>query len=147
MNKCPECGADWSGGETCTDQFYTMLAWELDHQLYDVHHLMVIAYNLQHPSVYSPQTLEDVKGMLVAFLEQGVTPQQMRQKIKRLVDSSVRTHKITGTAEAHGEHAQPVTWTMTAFDVTAAGIEQYYASVRAWAWSVLRALRESGNMA
>lgn len=146
LTSCPECGADWSDGQTCTDHFHLMLFWEFDYQLFDVHHLMVVSYNLQHPSIYSPETLRDVKKMLRAFLEEGVTPQTMRQQISRTVDSSTRTHKITGTPEAHGSYEKPVTWEMHAVDVIHAGREHYFASVRQWAESILKSLRESGNM-
>lgn len=145
LERCPECSADWSDGQTCQDHFHLMGFWELDHQLYDVHHLMVACYHLQHPSLYSPQTLNDVKHMLAEFVEGGVTPQEMRKRISKSVDSGVRTHKIAGTPESHGEYAHPINWPMRVTDVTAAGIENYYASVQAWAESILKALRESNN--
>lgn len=145
---CPECGADWSGGITCTDHFHQFGFWELAdlENLGVVHHLMVLGYNLQHPSLYSPRTLEDAKGMLVDFLERGVTPQQMRGKLRDAVDSGKRTHKITGTPESHGSYAHPVAWTMTAADVVAGGAEHYVENVEAWALSILDALRASGNL-
>lgn len=145
--RCPECGTDWSDGQTCTDHFHTMGFWELDNQLYDVHHLMVLSYHLQHPSLYSPQTLKDSVQMLVQFLESGVTPQQMRKQIGRAVDSGVRKHKIKGTPDSHGEYAHPVTWTKTAADVTGGGIEHFYDNVRQWAASILASLREAGEVA
>lgn len=142
--RCPECGADWSGGLTCTDHFHMMLNWEFEYNMPDVHHLMVLGYHLQHPSLYSPQTLKDSMLMLVDFLEGGVTPQMMRKKIGKAVDSGVRKHKITGTPDSHGEYAHPVRWTMTAADVTSGGVEHFYANVRLWASSILAALREAG---
>jgi hypothetical protein len=48
--------------------------------------------------------------------------------------------------DAHGAYAHPVAWTMTAADVVAAGLDAYDASVRAWAESVLAALRHSCNL-
>jgi len=146
MKRCPECGADWSDGQTCTDHFHLMGFWELDYLLYDVHYLMVLCYHLQHPSLYSPQTLEDSKQMLAQFVEQGVTPQQMRKRIAKAVDSGVRTHKIKGTPESHGVYGHPIEWTMRAEDVTNGGMDNYYSNVREWAASMLRSLRESGNM-
>ena len=145
--RCPECGTDWSAGLTCTRHFHQMGAWELDNQLYAVHHLMVLSYHLQHPSLYSPQTLNDAKQMLAQFLEGGVTPQQMRQRIARAADSSVRAHKITGTPDSHGEYPHAVMWTMTAADVTAGGVENFYANVREWAASILASLRQAGEVA
>jgi hypothetical protein len=145
-NRCPECGADWSSGQTCTDHFHLMSAWELDNQLYAVHHLMVLCFYLQHPSLYSPEGLRDARRLLVGFLEDGLTPQQARQRFAGVVSSGTRTYKITGTPDSYGTYRYPVQWTMTAASVTAAGLEDYYATVRAWADSVLKALRESGNL-
>jgi hypothetical protein len=146
-NRCPECGADWSGGQTCTDHFHLMSAWELDNQLYAVHHLMVLCFYLQHPSLYSPEGLRDAQQLLVKFLEDGLTPQQVRQRMGEAVSSGTRTYQITGTPESHGSYRHPVQWTMTAADVTAAGLENYDTSVRAWAESVLKSLHESKNLA
>lgn len=144
--KCPECGAIWAGDETCVDHFYLLEAWELENRLYDVHHLMVLCYYLQHPSLYSPEGLRDAKRLLVMFLEEGASPQQVRQRMHNAVDSSARTYKITGTPESHGEYTHPIQWTMTAADVVVAGIESYYDSVATWADSVLKALRLSQNL-
>jgi hypothetical protein len=146
-NCCPECGADWSDGQTCIDHFHLMGFWELDHRLYDVHHLMVTCYYLQHPSLYSPEGLLHAKHLLVQFVEVGISPQQMRKKIGQAVDSGNRSYKIKATPDSQGVYDHPIQWAMTAADVTAAGMEHYYAQVRAWADSVLKALRESGNLA
>jgi hypothetical protein len=146
QKQCPDCAADWSHGQTCTDHFHTLGYWELEHQLYDVHHLMVLAYHLQHPHLYSPEGLKGALGLLVQFVEQGATTQAIRQQNQMVMDSGNRKFKITGTAEAYGRYAHPVAWTMTAADVTGGGMEHFYANVWAWAASILRALRESGNL-
>ncbi len=103
---CPECGAVWGDGQSCTDAFHQMLAWEFEHQLLDVHHLLVLCYHLQHPSLYSPEGLAFGKQLLVQFLEDKVTPQAMRRAMRPVVDSGVRDFKITGTPAAHGAHAR-----------------------------------------
>ena len=146
MNQCPECCAELRHGETCEDHFHLMGAWELDHQLYDVHHLMVRCYHLQHPSLYSLEGLAGAKKLFVEFLEQGVSPQEMRQRISKEVDSGVRAYKIKGTPELHGQYAKPIRWTMWASDVTHAGIENFYASVEKWSELILKSLREWGNL-
>ena len=144
--RCPECGTDWSGGQTCTDHFHTLLVWEWEHQLLDMHHLLVLGYHLQHPSLYSPDGLRYSQGLLVQFVEQGIPPQEMRKRMSREVDSGSRQFKIKGTPESHGAYAFPVGWAMTAADVVAAGPERYYDSVRVWADGVLQSLCESGNL-
>ena len=145
--RCPACGADWADAPPCTEHFHQMIGWELDHQLYDVHHLLVLCYYLQHPELYSPDGLAYAQKLLVDFVEGGVSPQAMRQRIGGVVDSGTRAFKITGTPESHGSYAHPVRWTLRAADVTAAGIDHYYASVRQWAAATLQALRELGNLA
>ncbi len=145
-HRCPECGADWSSGTTCTDHFHQLGFWELDHQLYEVHHLMVLCYFLQHPSLYSPEGLRDAVQILALFLEEGLSPQQVRKRRAKALDSGTRPYPISARPDAHGAYARPIRWTMTIADVTAAGIEQYYRQVRAWADSVHRALHDSGNL-
>ncbi|MBL8164890.1 MAG: hypothetical protein JNJ61_23090, partial [Anaerolineae bacterium] len=142
---CPECGAPWSDGQTCTDDFHQMLYWEFEHNLLDVHHLLVLCYHLQHPSLYSPETVRRGMHMLAEFVEAGVTPQAMRQQIRTAVDSGNRSGTITARPGSAGSYAHPVAWTLTARDVVRGGAANYYANVRAWAASMLAALRESGN--
>lgn len=144
---CPECDADWSDGQTCTDCFHLLLGWEHEYQLPDVHHLLVLCYHLQHPSLYSPTTLAWGKRALARFLEEGVTPQALRREMHPMMDSGKRNFKITGTPESHGAYAHPVVWTMTVHDVVQGGPDHYYANVRAWAESILQSLRASGNLA
>jgi hypothetical protein len=143
---CPECGADWTNDQPCIEQFYMMGSWELEYLLYDVHNLMVLCYYLQHPSLYSPEGLRDSIRILRMFMEEGQTIQQVRQRIGKGVDSGNRKYKIKGTLDSFGSYANPIQWTMTAADVIHAGMDNYYESVRAWADSVLKSLRESNNL-
>lgn len=147
MARCNECGVEWSGGQTCTGHFHTLLGWELEHQLYEVHYLLVLCYHLQHPSLYSPEGLSRARQMLIEFLEEGLTPSAMLRRISREVDSGVRSYKIKGMAHSHGDYQHPVEWTMTVADVAAGGPHRYYGNVRRWADSILTALRESSNLA
>jgi hypothetical protein len=144
--KCPACGADWTDGQTCIDHFHLMSAWELDNQLYDVHHLMVLCYHLQHPGLYSPEGVALAKKLLVEFLEDGIDPQAMRRHIGGVVDSGKRSYRIKGTSGSQGKYANSVRWEMVAADVTRAGIKRYYDSVQRWADSILQVLHESGNL-
>lgn len=146
IRKCPECGTEWTEHQTCLDNFHTMGFWELDHQLWDVHHLMVLSYYLQHPGTLSQEWLAGAKQQLVDFLENNVTPQQMRQKIAPQVDSGNRDYKIRATAASTAQYRFPITWTMTATDVVNAGIETYYDSVQVWATSILIDLRNTNNL-
>ncbi len=143
---CPECSTPWVEGHTCQDDFYQMLYWEAEvPERGIVHHYMVLCYHMQHPSLYSPETLEGSKQMLADFLS-GTTTTQMRQQMRDRVNSKNRNWKITGTAESHGAYRYPVQWTMTAHDVVLAGADRYVESVKAWAQSMYDALKVSGNV-
>ena len=144
---CPECGAAWKGGKTCQDDFHQMLYWESEDQtLWEVHHLMVLCYHLQHPSRYSPAGLDWAKETLVEFVEQDVSTDEVRRRNRTNLDSGSRKWKIKGTPESHGSYAYPVRWTLTVADVTAGARSDYCENVRAWAKSLLESLRASGNL-
>jgi hypothetical protein len=138
---CPACGADQSDGKTCEDHFHQMLFWENEYPQYtlEVHNFLVTCYYVQHPHLYSPEGLSGAITMLGEFVS-GVTPQQMRDKIRDKVNSSNRTWKIKGTAESHGSYAVPVPWTMFARDITSRPVEDYADNIQAWARSMYRAL-------
>ncbi|HEY7348534.1 MAG TPA: DUF5946 family protein [Ktedonobacterales bacterium] len=146
-NQCPECGAAWRNNLTCQDHFHQMLAWEAEYpdKTLAGHHLMVLCYHLQHPHLYSPQGLEQAKQLLVAFVEQGATPDEMRRRQRGTVDSGKRAWKIKGTPTSYGAYARPIQWPTTAADITAAGVDAYLDNVQAWARSVVEALKTSGN--
>lgn len=143
---CPECGALWSGDQTCQACFYQMLYWENERPVdgAQVHHLMVLCYHIQHPSLYSPEGLEAAIHLLVDFLEGGVTPLQARQRNRWRVDSGRRDWKIKGGTAGPASYATPMRWEMTAVDVVQAGVEKYCEQVRLWARATLDALRLNG---
>jgi hypothetical protein len=137
---CPECGAQLSAELTCQDHFYQMLYWENeDPKNGEVHHLMVLCYYLQHPSLYTPEGLQMGRQLLKEFVGDGVTPQEMRRKIRDVVDSGNRTIKIAHGAP--GSYDSPITWTMRAADVVAGGIEHYIENVYQWARLTHESLR------
>lgn len=134
---CPECGSTLQDGQTCQDHFHQMLFWEAEYPDYSVvHHLMVLCYHLQHPSLYSPEGLTFSRQLLVEFVEHGVSPQEIRQRNRTIVDSGNRKWKITGTPTSHGSYDHPIQWPMTAADVVAGGSRGYCDNVRAWARSM-----------
>ncbi len=144
---CPECGATWQDGRTCTDCFHRMLAWEFtDQEAGSVHHLTVLCYHLQHPSLYSPEGLAYALKLLVEFVEHGQTPQAVRRQNRAAVSNARRGWTFKGSSQAHGAYARAPRWTVTAPDVVADGLTGYPARVRAWARSVAEALRASDNL-
>ncbi len=140
LERCPECGAVWRDGESCEAHFHQMLFWEAENPANgEVHHLAVLCYHLQHPHLYSPETLVMARKMLADFVVGGVTPQEMRRRNKDKVASNKRDWKITGD-KISGAYDRPIQWTMTVADVIADGSEHYRESVRAWARSMHEAL-------
>lgn len=145
-NHCPECNAVGRDGLTCRDHFDQMLAWEFEDPggAGAVHHLTVLCYNLQHPRVYSPEGLVAAQTLLVQFVADGLSPQQVRNQIGAGHDSAKRAYRITGSSGTQGSYARPVQWTVTIGDVAAGGLDGYCERVTAWAVSVLEALRAGG---
>ncbi|MCC6617192.1 MAG: hypothetical protein IT320_27205 [Anaerolineae bacterium] len=144
---CPECGAAWRDGIPCEAHFHQMLYWENEFPDYGVvHHLTVLCYYLQHPSLYSPDGLREGRRLLVEFVANGVRPQDMRRRMRGQVDSSRRTFTIKGKDGARGAYAHSIPWPMTAADVVAQGADHYVESVRQWARSAYEALVAAGEM-
>lgn len=145
---CRECGADWSDGISCEDDFHQFLYWEMGdmENLGVVHHLMVLGYHLQHPSLYAPDGLRFSMGLLEDFVARGVSPQDVRRRDRDKLDSGSRRFRIKGTADSHGSYAHPVEWTMRAQDVAKGGAAHYVENVRAWAQSIYDVLEASGNL-
>lgn len=146
LQNCPECGAAWRDGKTCQDDFHQMLFWEAEYPaIGEVHHLTVLCYHLQHPSLYSPEGLAEARQLLAEFVEHGRTPGEIRKRNRGWVDSGNRSWKIKGTATAHGSYNPPIKWTMTAADVVAGGVNSYCDNVRAWALALHMALKNTGR--
>lgn len=141
--RCPECGASWTNDETCETHFHQMLFWEAENPAYgaEVHHLMVLCYYLQHPSLYSPEGLTEARRLLVEFVERGASPVDVRKRNRAHVDSSRRNWKITATATSRGSYDREMAWPMTAADVVAGGADHYCANGRRWAQQIYEALK------
>lgn len=141
LHPCPECGAALAGTTTCQDHFHQMLYWETEVPARgEVHHLTVLCYHLQHPSLYSPDGSRHALGLLEDFVAQGKAPAEMRQRQRQQVASDQRAWKITARPGAHGAYDRPIAWTMTAAGVVAGGADAYCDSVRLWAASIYRAV-------
>jgi len=143
---CPECGAALPNETTCETCFHQMLFWETENPAnWTVHHLTVLCYHLQHPSIYSPDGLVNGKQLLTAFIRDGISPAEVRRTSRDKVNSNTRNWKITARPDSKGVYAHPVAWTMRAADVVARGSDRYCDSVREWAQSVYEALQLSEN--
>lgn len=145
---CPECGAVLQAGTTCQMHFHQMLFWEAEEMETRgvVHHLMVLCYHLQHPSLYSPDGLKNGLELLRLFVEEGKSPQEVRCINGEKVASDKRQWKVTARPDFYGVYEYPVKWTMTAADVVSNGADDYCDSVRTWAEKTLQSLKASGNL-
>ncbi len=147
-NLCAECGASLTEGMTCRDYLNEMIKWDFEdfNGVGRVHHLTVVSYNLQHPSVYSEKGLENAKKSLAKFILHPTSYKEHGAEDVRNLASDVRTWKITSTPESQGKyHIQPV-WRITARDVFKSGLPSYVENVQKWSESVLEALKESSNV-
>lgn len=141
--QCPECGGVVADGQTCSDYFDQMLYWENDDPARGtVHHLMVLCYHMQHPSLYSVEGLAVGKQLLSDFVERGLEPQQVRRTNRGRVDSSRRDWSITARPGNRGSYNRPMNWGMTAADVVMGGPARYVENVRAWAEAAQTDLRQ-----
>jgi hypothetical protein len=147
IHVCTECGTAWQDEKTCQDHFHQMLFWEWEIPDYrgEVHHLVVLCYHLQHPSLYSPEGLNAAMHLLADFLERSVMTEEVRRRNRTTVDSRTRVWKIKGTSTSHGAYGPSIQWTITAANVIAGGVDNFCDSVRTWARSVLEDLKASGN--
>lgn len=118
-----------------------MLYWENEEPARgEVHHLMVLCYHLQHPSLYSTEGLAVSRRLLADFVERGLNPAEVRLKHRNAVDSGQREWSITARSGNQGTYEKPITWTMTAADVVAGGADAYLFNVRGWAEATFRDL-------
>jgi hypothetical protein len=87
---CEACNAVPFSGDSCEADFYMLLAWEHERrELLEVHHLMVLAYHLQHPHLYSPEGLAYARRLLADFLV-GLTPTAARARARGRLGAEVR---------------------------------------------------------
>lgn len=147
-DSCSICGASLPEGQTCEDQFHQALYWENEYpeKTLPVHHLLVLGYHLQHPHLYSHEGLAASMGLLVGFVAEGKSPQEVRQQQKDAVNSGKRSWKITARPDSIGTYAHPVQWQMTLAEVIHAGVEGYDANIRHWVQTLYDDLASSGNL-
>lgn len=145
---CEECGALLEEGKTCRDYSNEMIKWNFEDFLGvgQVHHLTVLCFNLQHPSLYSKRGLEDAKDFLKEFVDKNVSFEEHDLRNRERLSSAVRDWKIAGTPEDHGEYATAPQWEMRAQDVVLGGLEGYGERVKAWSASIYNTLKQASNL-
>jgi hypothetical protein len=133
--KCTQCGAITAIEETCSERFNRSQVLELEEpQRYQVHHLSVPCYWLQH-NMYSRTGWLQVRKLLYRFIYEGLTPQQVLQQNKTTLDSGKRSWSFTRGEKLAG--VEDILWTFTISDVRLDNPENYTADVLQWAKQVL----------
>ena len=143
VSPCSECGAPLADGRTCADDFHQLLFWENERpELGEVHHLMVLCYHLQHPSLYSAEGLEHARQLLADFVAGGVSPEEVRRRQRAAVDSGGRGWSVTARPGNYGSYERSPVWQLRAQDVVAGGPDHYPENVRRWAGAIVRGLND-----
>jgi hypothetical protein len=147
MSECPECGAPLATGATCREHLHELLL--LEARVPGApgalpHFLAVASYNLQHPSMFVPETLVGLRRTVADVLAGRATLDDARRRARAGARGSARVHRRAGEAPSESDSrllgAWPTRWPITVADVCAAGASEYEARVRAWAASVVAAL-------
>jgi hypothetical protein len=133
---CPQCGADLPSEETCRHRFDRCMALEFENPTTygAVHHLTVICYMLQHNG-YSRDGWFEARHILARFVQDRVTPAEVRQENRSRSESGFRTWSIN-KGEKLSELDGPL-WTRTIADIRFDNPKVYCADVILWARSVL----------
>ena len=144
---CPECGAPLASGRTCVDYFHDLLALEatvVGAPGAEPHFLAVAAYNLQHPSSFTPAALVGLQRTVADVLLGRATLADARQRARAAADGPVRVRRRAGEEVTAAEQAMlaawPTAWPLTVRDVIAGGADCYEERVSAWARAVTAAL-------
>jgi len=132
---CPLCGAQYPDDETCRQRFERCLALEFEDAIAaTVHHLTVSCYMLQH-NAYSRETWLAARKMLAQFIEEDVSPAEMRKQIASQVDNARRANPLT-RGEKLAEFDQ-ICWSSSLAQVHLDDPERYCREIRLWAESIL----------
>ncbi|MBL8046303.1 MAG: hypothetical protein JNL09_07180 [Anaerolineales bacterium] len=135
MPICLACGARLAAAETCTDVFNRGQLLEVEQpSYYTVHHLSVPCYMFQH-NIYSQPGWLAVRQLLFEFVHEGLTPQAVRRRDRRAVDSGHRTFSFTKGPKLAG--VENIRWRFTVAEVRLDTPENYCADVRRWAAIIL----------
>lgn len=141
--KCALCGGEFPAGEQCRDRFDLCLALEFENPVTygAVHHLTVPCYMLQHNG-YSREGWLEVRKMVAQFVEEGVTPAEIRKRNRARLDSRQREWSITKGPKL--AEFDTITWSRTIADVRLDDPQTYCADVERWAESVLADAEAAG---
>jgi hypothetical protein len=141
--KCPLCGGEFPADEQCRDRFDLFLAVEFENPTTfgAVHHLTVPCYMLQHNG-YSREGWLEARKMVTLFVEEAVTPAEMRKRNRARLNSRQRDWSITKGPKL--AEFDMIAWSRTIADVRLDDPQTYCADVERWAESVLADAEAAG---
>lgn len=133
---CAECGAPWTAEDNCEEQFHRFLVLEFTDPDYGaVHHLTVAAYMLQHPSRLSLKGWQAIRELLGQFVEDGVSPAEVRTRRQKSVDNRHRLWSFKKGPRLQLPSA--FAWTQTILSIDDATAAQYRENIEQWARQTL----------
>jgi hypothetical protein len=134
---CSDCGASLTEPDTCQSIFDSFLVLEFSDPAYGaVHFLTVACYMIQHGR-YSDAALAWIEKMLRAYLDEGLTSDQLRRQAAQDASQQARAWKVM---RQPGERPLPkIAWAMTIADVAARNhaAASYCEAVRKWVRTTL----------
>lgn len=110
---CPECGAPKQEGMGCWEQLGLLIAWEAeDPELAAEHFKIVASYNLQHPAMFTDQSLAGLRDVFIQHLDEGMSIADIRKVVGQASEGSTRVYRDKADRK-------PVLrrWSMTIADV------------------------------
>ena len=136
MTICPECGAESTPEMNCETVFNDCLAHEfVDPDFFEVHHLTVAAYMLQHSSRLSDLGWLATRQLLREFLIEKKSPSQIKKQNEKIVENGKRNWKITSSNGLALIDRR--VWKKTIMNISLIDSAHYRDTIIAWACAVL----------
>ncbi|MBI3942354.1 MAG: hypothetical protein HY326_05020 [Chloroflexi bacterium] len=134
--KCSLCGGEFPSAEQCGERFDACMDLEFENPAAfgAVHHLSVACYMLQH-NAYSRDVWLEARKMIAQFVQENVTPAEIRKRNRSGLDSRQRKWSITKGAKL--AEFDTIVWSRTIADVRLDNPTVYCADVELWAQSIL----------
>jgi Family of unknown function (DUF5946) len=138
---CPDCGAIYPDDDTCQSIFESSLVLEYSNPDFgQVHFLTVACFMIQHER-YSDDGLLWIYRTLSAYLDEGLTPEQLCRLAALDTQDGKRTWKVT--REVGAPPLPRIAWSKTIADVALnyQDASSYRALVEAWARATAREMQ------
>jgi len=138
---CPDCGAALPEGATCQSIFDEFLVLEFTDAGYGTVHMLTVACFMVQHGRYSDAGLRWIERQLSAYLEEGMTTEQIRRQAARETGQDKRSWKVTRQPD---EPPLPrIAWSLTIADVAANyhDAESYRQWITRWAQATLTEMK------